>query len=435
MLNILTVTSIFPKKGYASLGPCIGFTCCSCLDASFPVLTDEFIEAWAQINGYIVVQFFIHRVVWFDQEFFQQHYLPLIQQIAVQMGAVGSQQMMMIGAFMDAKEQMETQRLLQSLHAKANKDYHPSTGMCEFGTRVTTLASSERQGEVNARILSERSTDRLLGNRSAATFTGTSGDLQSRIRQFRSTFCQISDNNRGLSSFCGLPINQEDEAEAIDRFNKDIDYQRTIVDPLTIPFNYVLDNGPSESDEEVLAMANNLYGYDAFEITSPDELVHDPDIDITPTQAAYLDLRAVVAKTKVAENSFNALIAMKSEGTENSARDFLASYLEELGVIPNEIDDFLGENPSYYAQMEILTKTAYQTPLFYTNLYDKPVNVERKGVAMQAINLMQKFDLLKSYLRTEASLSILLELAVIQIQREVEDNIRNFDSDFSSDRQ
>ena len=47
----------------------------------------------------------------------------------------------------------------------------------------------------------------------------------------------------------------------------------------------------------------------------------------------------------------------------------------------------------------------------------------RKGVAIQAIGLIQKFDLLKSYLRTEASLSILLELSVQQLQRQVEDNI------------
>ena len=36
---------------------------------------------------------------------------------------------------------------------------------------------------------------------------------------------------------------------------------------------------------------------------------------------------------------------------------------------------------------------------------------------------MQKFDLFKSYLRNEASLSILLELAVMDLQEEVENEI------------
>jgi len=84
----------------------------------------------------------------------------------------------------------------------------------------------------------------------------------------------------------------------------------------------------------------------------------------------------------------------------------------------------IDDNPSYYAQMEILTKKLYQNPNFYTNLYDTPANVERKTVALQAIKLMQKFDMLKSHLRGEANVSILLEMAVEQLQREVEDQIQ-----------
>jgi hypothetical protein len=81
--------------------------------------------------------------------------------------------------------------------------------------------------------------------------------------------------------------------------------------------------------------------------------------------------------------------------------------------------------PSYYAQMEVLTKKIYQNPDFYTNLYDKPANVERKEVAMQAIGLMQKFDLFKSYLRTEASLSVLLETSIQDLQDKVQDQFAN----------
>ena len=101
--------------------------------------------------------------------------------------------------------------------------------------------------------------------------------------------------------------------------------------------------------------------------------------------------------------------------------------LTELGVPATEALDMLGENPSYYAQMEILTKKIYQNPDFYTNLYDTPANVERKTVALQAIKLIQKFDMLKSYLRGEATVSVLLELAVVNLQNEIEDQIRELD--------
>ena len=68
-----------------------------------------------------------------------------------------------------------------------------------------------------------------------------------------------------------------------------------------------------------------------------------------------------------------------------------------------------------------------KNPNFYTNLIVKPANVQRKGVALQAIGLMQKFDMLKSYLRSEASLSVLLELAVIDLQDDVENEINAVD--------
>ena len=133
-------------------------------------------------------------------------------------------------------------------------------------------------------------------------------------------------------------------------------------------------------------------------------------------------MRSIIAKRGVAENSFNAIVGLKSEGTAGS-KEFLYALLKDLGIPEIEIPKILGENPSYDTQMNILTKKIYQNPNFYTNLYDKPANVARKNVAMQAIGLMQKFDTFKSHLRSEASLSILLELAVTNLQRKAESNI------------
>lgn len=409
-----------PPKNADALVP----SCCSggCYCTSETVSSD--ISGWIQDYIQLNLEFYLqlvaqHQFIWFNLEYWQQYMLPSFIQMGNQLGGVGMQQVMMIGMFLDAKEQMETQRLLQILHAKANKDYHPSVGMCEFGTRLKSLAASERKGEMNALILSERSLDRFFGNKDTGGSGGSKDDVNIRLSAFKGKFCEAFDNNNGLSFIC--PITASAPAARRSRFNKDIDYQRTIENPWTIGLDLTVGGTPSEADEEVFALSNNLYGFESF--NTVDYKAMQNMISVNDLQQAYLDMRAVVAKTKVAENSFNAIVAMKSEGTVGS-REFLVSYLEELGMPTGDIDAFLGENPSYHAQMEILTKKAYQSPLFYTNLYDKPANVERKGVAMQAIGLMQKFDLLKSNLRTEASLSILLELSVEQLQRKVEDDIR-----------
>ncbi len=407
--------------------------CCTCTVSTVPTDLVNWVQDLITINLHIWLQMLFHRLMWVDWTLFQAYILPMFMQMGSQLSAVGTHQVMAIGMFFDAQEQMETQRLLQQLHARANKDYQPSRGMCEFGTRIQSLASSERIGEANLRILSERSTDRFLGNKDTSAAGGTAGDVTVRLDQFQSVYCDSRNNNNSLAYICpevALSATPAPDDTVIERFNRDIDYQKTIENTLTIDFDLSAGGTPSTGDEDVLAMANNLYGFDAFDRADPAALQNLPDDELSSAQEAYLAMRAVVAKTKVAENSFNALVAMKGAGTDGS-REFIDAYLQELGVPAAEIDQFLGENPSYHAQMEILTKTAYQSPLFYTNLYDKPANVKRKEVAMQAIGLIQKFDLLKSYLRTEASLSILLELSVQQLQRKIEDNILDFDENSS----
>ncbi len=400
-------------------------SCCTCITETLSADISGWFQTFIQLNLYFFIQLWLHHTLWFDWTFWQQWMLPAFQQMGVQLTAVGTNQVMIVGMFMDAKLQLESQRLIQTLHAEAHKDYHPSVGMCEFGTRMISLAASERKGEMNSLIMSERSTDRFLGSTSTAAADGSKSDIDVRLRAFASVYCNYYDNNANFSSICAAlaPAASPTQAQ-LDDLNKDVDYQRVIQDPWTIPFDLTGGGAASDDDQAVIALANNLYGSESFARINDDALQNESSLN--KAQQNYLDMRSIVAKTKVAENSFNALVALKAEGTDGS-REFISAYLEELGITDSdEMDEFLGINPSYHAQMEILTKKAYQSQIFYTNLYDKPANIERKGVAMQAIGLIQKFDLLKSYLRTEASLSVLLELTVEQLQREVEDNLRAF---------
>ena len=232
------------------------------------------------------------------------------------------------------------------------------------------------------------------------------------------------DNNNGLDYLCdhvqkGNPKMPKIGATDPERMNKDIDFVRTVDSPWTLNIDFT-DNKLTDHEEEVLALANNLYGHHVFVRPPSGALKNDPN-GMKAMQKHYMDARSILAKRSVAENSFNAITSMKAQGSPGS-REFMEAVLAELGIPavgkvpgqPSDIDLLLGDDPnnaafnsspSYYAQMEVLTKKSFQNPDFYTNLYDKPVNVDRKGVALQAIGLMQKFDLFKSYLRHEASLS------------------------------
>ena len=147
----------------------------------------------------------------------------------------------------------------------------------------------------------------------------------------------------------------------------------------------------------------------------------------------------------MAEASFYTILGLKSEGTPasdnaSSSADvakYMNVILKQLGipVITGGSNDdpdaklFLGDRPSYDAQMEFLTKHIFQNAAFYTNLYDTPANVARKRVALQALGLIQDFDTLQSNLRTEMSLSQALELEVIKLQRDVVNRITSISSE------
>src|SRR5690606_22562062 len=115
---------------------------------------------------------------------------------------------------------------------------------------------------------------------------------------------------------------------------------------------------------------------------------------------------------------------------EKEVQPYLYALVKEMGITDeNELKKYLGERPSYYAQMEVLTKKLYQNPNFYTELYDKPANVERKNVSMKALELMQKRDIYRSILRSEAILSVMLETALADEQSRVDNEINALPED------
>ncbi len=416
--------------------------CCTC--QAIINIADPFVwqEAEDDFNEKINDEFLrLERFI--VHEMWEDSILPAMMLAAEQFTAVAIQQVMAIGTLFDAKQQLETQQLLQVMQARVHKDYVPSVAICNYGTMIKSLAATERKNEIQSVILAQRSQDRQLGHAGSSGTYGNDIDIDNRLRQFSAKYCSEKDRNSTLSAACtalawgGLSVAQRRQLD------RDIDYFTVIDSPWTIKMD--LTNtvftaaGPPAIDnieeEDVLSLNSNLFGHGIFPRPPARLLANSQANDtLTEMQEAYMELRSIVAKRNVAENSYHAIAAMKAEGSTAvdaggnvvpmNARVFLEPVLTELGVPAAEVLALIGENPSYYAQMELLTKKVYQNPDFFTNLYDTPANVDRKLVTLQAIKLMQKFDLFKSFLRNEASFSVLLELSVIELQREIEDQIR-----------
>lgn len=390
----------------------VAYACCSCVGIAGGASTQQTFQfTIPTINDFTTDEFVALRRFYIGA-FWEDNILPALMLMAEQFTTVAMQQVQIVGSFFDAEMQMEAQRSIQKAQARANKEFHPSAGMCEFGSSTKSLAASERLAEFTAIALSQRSLDRQTGNANTVGVAGELSDKSARMNHFKTTYCNPQDFNNGLGALCG------EGAEEKERTNKDVNFVHTVYSPWTLDVDFT-DGEVGPDEEDLFALSANLYAHSLFQRPSAPSFKGQAKDKITPMQRHYLNARALIAKRSVAEGSFNAIAAQKAMGTEASA-EFMRAIIEDFAAEDEDLTKLVGEKPSYYAQMEVLTKTMYQNPDFFTNLYDKPANVERKKVAMQAIGLMQKFDMYKSHLRNEALMAVLLEMAILEVQDGIE---------------
>lgn len=361
---------------------------------------------------HLMLEFFLHQL-WLTNIYYRFYWGAALAMMTEQMNAVAMYQMQIVGSFLDAKHQMETQRLLAALTAVAMKDYYPSAQLCSIGSAARSLFQADRNTALTARLMGQRAIERQLLNANANASQGPREDREGRVEQFIARYCDRNDNSLGLAQVCAAGVAQA-------RRNKDIDYGRTVAQPWTLNIDFS-NAATTEDEEDVLAMAANLYAHDVLPQVSGEMLRGNPS-----AQATYLDLRAIVAKRSVAEQSFRAITAMKARGASDAAETarYLRAIMRQLGIASDaDVDAIIGLNPSYYAQMEILTKKLFQTPDFFIDLYDKPANAARKSAALEALGLMQENDVYNSALRSEQMMSILLELRLEKEQEYVQNKI------------
>lgn len=397
-------------------GPACDVGCESCKNCPVNINNNH-----KRIRAHVISEFEQHRN-WLITSYFLETIAPAMMLMTEQLVTTGMHQVKVIGTYFDAKHQLETQRLFQQMTAKAHKDYHPSESMCKIGTNMRSLAASEKRVALIHEGLAQGMMQRqLLSGENVSGVEGQISDRRSRGDLLINKFCNKrdagtdDDGKTALETLCknnGGP-----------QTNMDIDFVSAIENKLTLKLNFATDgSGPATPDEEnVFALGANIFGHEVLPYISKTKLKKNN------SQNDYLNLRSIAAKRSVAQNSYSAITAMRGEG-DTEVAPFLKAILKEAGVDPDDIEKRLGEKPSYFAQMEVLTKDIYQNPKFYSSLYDKPTNVERKSAALLAVEIMQDRDIYNSLLRSEAVLATLVEVMLSKEHQRVTGNLDNVDS-------
>ncbi len=341
---------------------------------------------------------------------------PALRAMSTELSANMAAQTASLGTFIDAQTQITSVRAIQKMQAQAIKDYTPSEELCSFGTLAASLSESDLRSDAIKIVMSEMALARNLGTSNNAAAAGAGEDISNRVSFFIKEFCDVTNNNytgpqTGLTLMCGTA------RQADFKFNRDIDYARTIHQPQTLRVDFLTAGAPSIEEKEVDGLIYNLYGHKQMTAR-----ITPSQIKTAAGQRSYMLERSMVARRMLAQNSLNSIVAMKAQGGGVNAQ-FVQSVLASLGLSAQEARQLSGTNPSYFAQMDVLTKRLYQSPQFYTGLMDKPANVTRQTAAMEALALMQERDTYRAVRRSEMLMAALLELSTRDIEMQTLDKV------------
>ncbi len=327
-----------------------------------------------------------------------------IKRMTTHVTTVMIRQIMMIGTLLDAKHQMESERLFGQLQAETHRDFQVSEQICAFGTLARSTADSKFKVDANTLAINSLMQKRELLNGYAISSWGPFADMGSRIAQYKSVYCDPNDDNRDVGSFCASGVNA--------RKNNDIDYVRTVGLPLTLDIDFT-DGVRTNAEEDIIALSRNLFDHNVL-TSIPDETMWADSGGIYKLQ----DSRSLSAVRSIARNSFASIVAAKTPGSGLSSAQ-LKKVMEGIGVPAGDIDALVGANPSYFAQMDIISRKMFQDPEFITNLYVGTANVARTSIALQSIQIMKDRDRLEAALRKEMLLSLILEMKLREAQKNV----------------
>lgn len=308
--------------------------------------------------------------------------------MAEQLSVTMISQVQSIGMMLDAKHQQETQRIMQERTAQAHKDYQPSEQMCTIGTLTRDLSTAERSAALTKEAL-------VAVMVQSDTQLAPVARRLTQIHTYMESFCSSADNGGGLGALCP----QDAPAEMR---NADINYTRTVDMPLTLELNFA-DNVVTDDEVRVSALLDNLISHDSM-----------PHADTTTMakpswQYQYFKMRSIMALRSLARNSIATVISFKSANlnTDDSIAPYARAVLAELGLSNAEITEYLGENPSYGAYMDLITRK-----LMEIDLNDTPVNVVRIDAAVTALKNRQQRYINKAQERRAVLLGALAEVGL-----------------------
>ena len=331
---------------------------------------------------------------WVSDKFFDDNLLPALMKKTQQQDATRFKVSEGRSHISDARSFTRRVQAIRQEDYNAWRDAKPSEGLCTIGSSVQSLRASQTFSKMNTSLIADMATKRLMNN--DRYVRRPSDDIDYRFAVYQREHCSSSENGGTMGPVC------KSGANGGSRPGNDVNFIGLIDNAKTIDLGY-------ESGEitpiatDISSMASLLYGNQVFP-EFKDSWLSNNNVNRETGDNLYMAVRSNAAKYNLAVSAFAQEVGERAAG-DPAARPYLEAIAQSMGMPQDEIDQYLGDRPSYRVQMEFLTKNIFQDPQFYVELGENEVNVEQKSAMLFAISNMLERKIYETAVFNELLLS------------------------------
>ena len=396
----------FVSNAFSQFPPCM---CVACDCASLSSAHENTIET---INELVTdyIDYLIDDVI--NDEFIEEYWNPALEAFGTSTVLSSQKNALEIKSNLSTYMQhMRAQAVMQQKRYDTKIALQPDEGACTVITATQSLISSDAKSKGAQSVMTRRGLGRSLG---VAGDMASRGPDQDRLARF-----QFASSRYFTGQEMGGAL--ADYATATDdrRFRADVS-PHTLLEKGTLAID--LDDDVLTADEEdIFSLKTNLYNHKTLTRLSASDLRDVGSFDELD------DLQGLAAFRAISEFSFDSIVALKASGDSNSGF-YIEAILRDLGYDSLMIDRHLGavtagsRRPSYLKQLEILAKTIQITPDRQIAETVNATEAARRLAIREAVELMVKFEIYRSYQRSTVMAATLHELKRREFQDRWEAN-------------
>lgn len=392
-LLVMIAASSFPTK---SSQACF---CVACDCASATALHETTIVT---INTAVYTAFRTLIEVWIEGWLLNQHWYPALDGFSKQV-TLSSQKanLELRSTLVTARQQAAAQRTIQEHKYDAAEEVQVYEETCEVITLSQSLVASDGKSKAATEVMTNQSMARLQGASGSMSATGPDEDRLSRFAFASQRYFSPEEMGGAVEDYALAPNDK--------RLAKDV-MTHTLLEKGTL--NIDSSDGVLTPDEEdIFALKTNLYNNETLTRLTRAELADYSSYDELD------DLQSLSALKAMAQYSFDAIVGLKVAGDTTSAASMQA-LLSDLGMSADGIEYVMGDSsrPSYLQQLKILSQTIQSTPEAQIDEIGGKAESLRRLAIREAIELMVKFEIYRSYQRATVMTAGLHEVKRRELQ-------------------